>query len=77
MGPADWEALKTGDYGRFTPGEQAALQFADKLTCDLDNVTDADFQHLHQFFSPEQVVDLDVLVELFNATTGRAMASES
>lgn len=72
MVPSEWEALQAGDYARFTPAEQAALNFADKLTREVDNVTDADFVALKQFFSAEQLVDLDLLVELFNITTRSA-----
>src|SRR5438477_8756210 len=30
--PEEWHALKSSDYGRFTGAEQAALQYAEKLT---------------------------------------------
>jgi alkylhydroperoxidase family enzyme len=77
MDSAEWEALQAGDYAQFSPAEQAGLHFADKLTSEPDNVTDADFAALKQFFSAEQVVDLDVLVEMFNATTRPAKVTES
>jgi alkylhydroperoxidase family enzyme len=77
MDSAEWEALQARDYAQFLPAEQAALHFADKLTSEPDNVTDADFAALKQFFSAEQVVDLDVLVEMFNATTRPAKVTES
>src|SRR5690242_10959017 len=34
----DWQALKDGNYAAFSPAEQAALEFAGKLTCDLRTV---------------------------------------
>ena len=68
MTTKDWQALKDGEYGSFSPAEQAALNFADKLTRELHNVGDADIQELKQHFSDEQVLDLDVLVGLINLT---------
>jgi alkylhydroperoxidase family enzyme len=66
--PADWEALKQGEYSSFNPKEQAALTFADKLTRELHNINDADIEALKPHFSAEQIVDLDVLVGLVNLT---------
>jgi alkylhydroperoxidase family enzyme len=60
--------LKAGNYGRFGAEEQAALQFADKLNRDLTHITDADVEALKKHFSPEQVLDLDMLVGLVNLT---------
>ena len=64
----DWQDLKAGNYARFGADEQAALNFADKLTRDLTQINDADIQALKQHFSDEQVLDLDVLVGLVNLT---------
>jgi len=64
----DWAALKSGDYSRFSPKEQAALNFAEKLTRELQNINDADIEALKQHFSNEQILDLDVLVGLVNLT---------
>jgi len=64
----DWQDLKDGNYQRFSPAEQTALQFADKLTRDVRSISDADIQALKQHLSDEQVVDLDVLVGLINLT---------
>ena len=68
MTPQDWQALKTGDYESFSAAEQAALNFADKLTRELANISDADVQALKQHFPDEQILDLDVLVGLVNLT---------
>ena len=68
MTPQDWQDLKAGSFGRFTADEQAALQFADKLTRDLRQISDADIQSLKPHFNDEQVLDLDVLVGLVNLT---------
>ena len=64
----DWEALKKGEYRSFSPAEQAALNYADKLTRDLSGIDDGDIQGLKKHFSDEQVLDLDVLVGLINLT---------
>jgi uncharacterized peroxidase-related enzyme len=64
----DWEDLKAGNYGRFGADEQAALQFADKLNRELTHISDADTEALKKHFSPEQILDLDMLVGLVNLT---------
>lgn len=64
----DWTALKAGNYSRFSPKEQAALNFAEKLTRESKDIDDADIEALKQHFSNEQILDLDVLVGLVNLT---------
>lgn len=64
----DWQALKTGDFSRFSAAEQAALTFAEKLTRESRNISDADIEALKQHFSPAQIVDLDMLAGLANLT---------
>ena len=66
--PAEWQALKSGDYGKFSPKEQAALKFAEKITRESRNVGDADFAALKEHFSEDQIVDLNMLVGLINLT---------
>jgi uncharacterized peroxidase-related enzyme len=68
MSAQDWMALKNGDYAGFSPKEQAALHFAEKLTRDSRTVNDADVAALKSHFSEEQILDLDVLVGLVNLT---------
>ena len=65
---SDWQRLKAGSYSSFSPKEQAALKFAEKLTLELRNINDADIKALKEHFSDEQIVDLDVLVGLVNLT---------
>lgn len=65
---SDWQQLKAGSYSSFSPKEQAALKFAEKLTLELRNINDADIKALKEHFSDEQIVDLDVLVGLVNLT---------
>lgn len=64
----DWQALKAGDYSSFSPEEQAALKFAEKLTRESANINDADVEALKPHFPAEQIVDLDMLVGLANLT---------
>ena len=65
---SDWHQLNAGNYNSFSPKEQAALKFAEKLTLELRNINDADIKALKEHFSDEQIVDLDVLVGLVNLT---------
>jgi len=66
--PSEWRLLSAGDYSGFASGEQAALQFAEKLTRESHNINDADIAALKAHFTEEQIVDLDVLVGLVNLT---------
>ena len=65
---AEWQALKEGDYASFSPKEQAALKFAEKLTRDPHAIGDADIAHLKPHFSDAEIVDLDLLIGLSNLT---------
>jgi alkylhydroperoxidase family enzyme len=64
----DWEALKVGEFSRFSPAEQAALTFAEKLTREPNHIDDADVEALKMHFTSAQIVDLDLLVGLINLT---------
>ena len=66
--PEEWAKLNADDYSNFTPKEQAALQFAGKLTRESRNIGDADIAALKEHFTEEQIVDLDMLVGLVNLT---------
>jgi uncharacterized peroxidase-related enzyme len=66
--PEEWAKLNAGDYSAFSSKEQAALQFADKLTREPPNITDADIAGLKAHFPDEQIVDLDMLAGLANLT---------
>ena len=68
ISPEEWAKLNTGDYSGFSPKEQAAVQFAEKLTRDSRNIGDADIAALKAHFPDEQIVDLDMLVSLVNLT---------
>jgi uncharacterized peroxidase-related enzyme len=62
----DWHALKTGEYGRFSEKEQAAFSYAEKLTRNPHEVTDADFETLKKYFTEPEIVDLHLLTGLVN-----------
>lgn len=66
--PQDWQALKDDDYSSFSPKEQAALKFAEKLTRDPHGIGDADIANLKPHFSEPEIVDLDLLIGLANLT---------
>jgi len=66
--PAEWSALKAGDYSGFSEKEQAALPYAEKLTRDPHSVNDADFAILKKHFDDAQIVDLHLLTGLANIT---------
>jgi alkylhydroperoxidase family enzyme len=66
--PEEWQKLKAGNYESFNPKEQAALRFAEKLTREPRNISDADIAALKQHFSEDQIVDLDLLIGLANLT---------
>ncbi len=66
--PEDWQALKQGDYTRFTDPERDALKFTEKLTKTSWLVDPSDIETLKRHFSESQIVDLDMLIGLANFT---------
>jgi uncharacterized peroxidase-related enzyme len=64
----DWAKLKEGQYGVFNEKEEAALDFADKLTRDPHAIGDEDIAALRVHFSESEIVDIDLLVGLANLT---------
>ncbi|MGC2111263.1 MAG: carboxymuconolactone decarboxylase family protein [Candidatus Korobacteraceae bacterium] len=64
----DWQGLKQGELAGFSPKEQAALRFAEKLTRDPHSVGDHDIDSLRPHFSEAEIVDLDLLIGLANLT---------
>ncbi|HLH06339.1 MAG TPA: hypothetical protein VKW78_03805 [Terriglobales bacterium] len=64
----EWQALKKGDYTRFTDPERDALTFAEKLTKTPWQVDPSDIEILKRHFSEDQIVDLDLLIGLANFT---------
>ncbi len=66
--PEDWKQLKTNDYSRFTPKEQAALRYAEKMTKGPTNTASAEADELKKHFTEAQVVDLVCEVALVNFT---------
>jgi alkylhydroperoxidase family enzyme len=66
--PEDWAALKAGNFASFTPKEQEALAYTDKLTKAPPSVNDEDFVGLKKHFSDSELVDLHLLIGLANLT---------
>jgi len=64
----DWQHLKEGQHGNFNEKEEAALDFAEKLTRDPHSIADGDIQSLKLHFSEAEIVDLDLLIGLANLT---------
>ena len=64
----DWKALKNPGTAEFGAQTIAALVFAEKLTRTPWEIKDEDIAALKQYFSDEQIVDLDLLVGLANLT---------
>jgi uncharacterized peroxidase-related enzyme len=64
----NWQNLKSGSHGTFSEKEEAALDFAEKLTRDPHAIGDEDIQALKAHFPEEQIVDLDLLIGLANLT---------
>jgi alkylhydroperoxidase family enzyme len=60
---ADWQSSKA-----FSPRERAALAYADAMTRDIA-VPDNVFEALRPHFSEQQIVDLTVLVGIYNMHT--------
>jgi AhpD family alkylhydroperoxidase len=68
ISPQEWAKLSAGVYSSIAPQEQAALQFAEKLTRESRNIGDGDIAALKEHFTEEQIVDLDLLIGLVNLT---------
>ncbi len=60
------DALASGDLSPFSPREQAALAFAEKLTLDSNNVPDGLFSTLRQHFDEGEIVEIAAVAGLFN-----------
>ncbi|HMA35448.1 MAG TPA: carboxymuconolactone decarboxylase family protein, partial [Chloroflexia bacterium] len=59
---AEWTAHRD----LFTPAEQAALEFADRMTRDAHSVDDATWAALRRHFDYGEVVEIAAAVGLFN-----------
>jgi len=64
----DWKALQSADYSQFTPKEQAAVAYAEKLTRHPHSVNDNDFIILRQHFNDAEIVDIHLLTGVANLT---------
>jgi uncharacterized peroxidase-related enzyme len=64
----DWQNLKNGQHGNFSEKEEAALDFAEKLTRAPQSIGNEDIVGLKEHFSEAEIVDLDLLIGLANLT---------
>jgi len=64
----DWKSLQVADYSRFTPKEQAAVAYAEKLTRAPQSVNDHDFIILRPHFNDAEIVDIHLLTGVANLT---------
>ena len=62
----EFQALENGDYRCFTPGEQAALKFAEVFTLDSNNVSDELFASVRQHFTEGEIIEIISVAGLFN-----------
>ena len=68
MTEKEWKALQDPKSADLGAPAKAALAFAEKLTRTPWDIKDEDINTLRQYFSDEQIVDLDLLVGLANLT---------
>jgi alkylhydroperoxidase family enzyme len=63
----------------FTPGERAALRYAEEMTLGSIDVPDEVFEELRRHFNTEQIVDLTATIAMENmrARFNRALQIES
>jgi uncharacterized peroxidase-related enzyme len=66
--PEDWNALKQGNYSRFSEKERAALTYVEKLTRTPHDISDTDFNALKKHFADPEIVDLHLLTGVANLT---------
>ncbi|MGA8271249.1 MAG: carboxymuconolactone decarboxylase family protein [Candidatus Sulfotelmatobacter sp.] len=64
----DWEALKAGNYSRYSEKERTALVYVEKLTRAPHEINETDFDELKKQFSDPEIVDLHMLAGLANLT---------
>jgi AhpD family alkylhydroperoxidase len=62
----DWQALKSGNYSRYSEKERAALIYVEKLTRAPHEIKQADFDELKKHYSEPELVDIHMLAGLAN-----------
>jgi alkylhydroperoxidase family enzyme len=60
------KALEKGNSGCFGPRECAALNFAEALTLDSNNVPDELFARVRQYFTEGEIIEIAAVAGLFN-----------
>ena len=61
-------AALDGRWEDFSPAEQAAFAYCRKLTYEPHLIGDADIAALRKFYSPQQILEMTLLVSRYNAT---------
>jgi uncharacterized peroxidase-related enzyme len=64
----DWQALKSGNYSRYSGKERAALTYVEKLTLAPHQIKQTDFDELKKHYSEPDLVDIHMLAGLANLT---------
>lgn len=59
-------ALEEGDLSVFGPRDRAALEFAEKLTLDSNNISHELFKSLRQYFNEGEIVEIGAVAGIFN-----------
>ena len=62
-------ALRNGNLSQLPAGDQQALRYAELLTRDVHGITDRHFANTRQYFNDSQMVELTMVVCLFNYFT--------
>ncbi len=50
----------------FTPAARAALKLAEKMTRDMNSVSDEDFEELRKHYSESDIIELASTIGMFN-----------
>lgn len=58
--------LEKGDMTAFAPRERAALEFAENLTRDSNNIGDQSFAELRRHFDEGEIVEIATVAGIFN-----------
>lgn len=66
MSGEELQGLEGGDFGRFAPREKIALEFAERLTLDSNQIGDPMFEVLRQHFDEGEIVEIATVAGLFN-----------
>ncbi len=60
------QALESGDLAVFAPRERTALEFAERLTLDSNNISDGLFARLREHYDEGEIIEIAAVAGLFN-----------